>query len=230
MKKFVMGAFIMLLSLPALAQEKVKATLQADFVSQYVWRGQFFGHAAVQPTLGIGWRGLSVSAWGNAGLVDTADPREVDLAVSYTLGGFSLGVTDYWVADDKPYFTFSPSTAHVVEATLGYDFGFASLSWSTNLAGCDGLNPAGNRAYSSYLEAKAPFSLGGVDWEAALGIVPYATDYYGVNGFQVVNLALSASWPLVETERFSLPLSAQLVVNPAAGQTYFVAGLSFALR
>ena len=229
MKRFVIGAFILLFSFPALAQEKVAATLQADLVSQYVWRGQLLGHAAVQPTLGIGWRGFSLSATGNAGLVKADDVREVDLEARYTFGGFSLCVTDYWVADGNPYFHYAPGTAHTFEATLGYDFGFASLAWSTNFAGSDGVNPAGATAYSSYLEAKAPFSLGGVDWEAALGMVPFATDYYGVNGFSVVNVALTASKALVETEHFRMPLSASLVVNPAAGQTYLVAGLSLQL-
>ena len=229
MKRLIIGAFIMLFSFPALAQEKVAATLQADLVSQYVWRGQLFGHAAVQPTLGIAWRGFSLSAWGNAGLVKADDVREVDLAASYTIGGFSLSVTDYWVADGNPYFLYAPGTAHTFEATLGYDFGFASLAWSTNFAGSDGVNPAGRTAYSSYVEAKAPFSLGSVDWEAALGIVPFATDYYGVNGFSVVNVALTASKALVETEHLRMPLSASLVVNPAAGQTYLVAGLGLQL-
>ena len=88
MKRFVIGAFILLFSFPALAQEKVAATLQADLVSQYVWRGQLLGHAAVQPTLGIDWRGFSLSATGNAGLVKADDVREVDLEARYTFGGF----------------------------------------------------------------------------------------------------------------------------------------------
>lgn len=229
MKKMIIGAFIMLFSLPALAQEKVETTLQTDLVSQYVWRGQLFGHAAVQPTLGLAWRGLSLSAWGSAGLVEADDVREVDLAASYTIGGFSLSVTDYWVADGNSYFLYTPGTAHTFEATLSYDFGFASLAWSTNFAGSDGVNLAGRKAYSSYMEAKVPFRLGSVDWEAALGIVPFATDYYRVNSFNVVNVALTASKALVTTEHLCLPLTASLVVNPAAGQTYVVAGLSLQL-
>ena len=229
MKRFVIGAFILLFSFPALAQEKVAATLQADLVSQYVWRGQLLGHAAVQPTLGIDWRGFSLSAWGSSGLVKADDVQEIDLAASYTLGGFSLSVTDYWVADGNSYFLYSRNSAHTFEATLSYDFGFASLAWSTNFAGSDGVNPAGETAYSSFLEAKVPFRLGSVDWEAALGIVPFATSYYNVDSFNVVHVGLTASKTLLSTEHLRLPLSASLVVNPAAGQTYLVAGLSLQL-
>ena len=42
------------------AQEKVEATLGADIVSNYIWRGQDLGAAAIQPSLGIGYKGLSL--------------------------------------------------------------------------------------------------------------------------------------------------------------------------
>ncbi len=50
------------------AQDRVSAEIKADFVSHYIWRGQDLGDFAVQPTLGVGWRGLSLSAWEAQGL------------------------------------------------------------------------------------------------------------------------------------------------------------------
>ncbi|MBO5579184.1 MAG: hypothetical protein J5952_02010 [Prevotella sp.] len=50
---------------PVQAQDKVEGSLQADFVSSYVWRGLRLGHVGVQPELSVGWKGFSLSAWGN---------------------------------------------------------------------------------------------------------------------------------------------------------------------
>lgn len=46
-------------------QDKVEVSLGADIVSKYVWRGfdQSSG-ASIQPTLGLVYKGLSLSAWG----------------------------------------------------------------------------------------------------------------------------------------------------------------------
>jgi len=227
MKRLVIGALCMLISLAAMAQEKVKTTLGTDFVSQYIWRGQSLGSVSIQPTMGISWQGLSLSAWGNTGLANFNDTQEVDLTLSYGIGGFSVGVTDYWFTGGAPYFDYgNPAATHVFEATVGYDFGWASIAWFTNFAGADGLNPAGQRAYSSYAEVKVPFGLGGVDWEGALGVVPYATDFYYADGFRVVNVSLTARKTLVETEHFQMPVFATLMVNPAQRQTFFAVGLS----
>jgi len=59
----------------ASAQEAVETTLQADIVSQYIWRGQKLGNVSVQPTLGIEWKGLSLTAWGSVG-IDKGDTKQ----------------------------------------------------------------------------------------------------------------------------------------------------------
>ena len=78
---------------------KVEATIGADVVNQYIWRGQDLGHTAFQPTLGISYKGLSLSAWGSVGLTDPDDTKEFDLTLGYTIGGFNIGVTDYWFSE-----------------------------------------------------------------------------------------------------------------------------------
>ena len=57
----------------ATAQEKLETTLNADVVSTYVWRGMDLGNASLQPTLGIAWKGLSLSAWGSVGIARAED-------------------------------------------------------------------------------------------------------------------------------------------------------------
>lgn len=216
---------------PAKAQDKVEASIGADFVSRYIWRGQDLGGVSFQPTLGLDWKGLSLSAWGSVGISNPADTKEFDLTLSYTIGGFNIGVTDYWFdAGLDPlnrYFMYrSDCTNHVFEANIGYDFGFAAIQWYTNFAGNDGVNPAGKRAFSSYVELSAPFSLTGADWTAAVGAVPFATDFYGTEKFALVNISVTASKEITVTDTFSIPVFAQVAANPYTREAFFVIGFT----
>ena len=232
MKKIlIITAILSAVAVTAKAQDTLETTIGTDVVSQYVWRGQDLGGVSVQPTLGLAYKGLSLSAWGSAGLSNPADTREFDLTLAYTVGGFNIGVTDYWFnAGLDPlnrYFAYAADcTNHVFEANVGYDFGFASLQWYTNFAGNDGLTPAEKRAYSSYVEVNVPFVLGGVDWTATAGAVPFATDFYGVEGFGVVNVALTASKDIRITDSFSIPVFAQVAANPHSKNAFFVFGIT----
>lgn len=51
-----------------MAQDKVEASVGADLVSGYIWRGQDLGGVSIQPSLGISYKGLSLGAWGSVGL------------------------------------------------------------------------------------------------------------------------------------------------------------------
>lgn len=231
MKRIVLLAMGMVLGGTALAQEEIETTISGDIVSSYIWRGQDLGDVSLQPTLGIGYQGLSLTAWGNVGLSNAADTKELDLTLSYTMGGFNIGVTDYWTnAGGDPqarYFKYNAhATNHVFEANIGYDFGFASLQWYSNFAGNDGMNNDGDRAYSSYFEVSAPFKLATVDWTATAGAVPFATDYYGTTGFAVTNLALKATKEIKITDTFSVPVFGQVVVNPCSQKAYLVLGFT----
>ena len=231
MKRIVLLAMGMVLGGIALAQEEIETTISGDIVSSYIWRGQDLGDVSLQPTLGIWYQGLSLTAWGNVGLSNAADTKELDLTLSYTMGGFNIGVTDYWTnAGGDPqarYFKYNAhATNHVFEANIGYDFGFASLQWYSNFAGNDGMNNDGDRAYSSYFEVSAPFKLATVDWTATAGAVPFATDYYGTMGFAVTNLALKATKEIKITDTFSVPVFGQVVANPCSQKAYLVLGFT----
>ena len=43
-----------------MAQDKVEASVGADLVSGYIWRGQDLGGVSIQPSLGISYKGLSL--------------------------------------------------------------------------------------------------------------------------------------------------------------------------
>ena len=231
MKKIVIIAMGLVMSMTTFAQDEVEATISGDIVSSYIWRGQDLGNVSLQPTLGVGYKGLSLTAWGSVGLTNSDDTKEFDLTLGYSAGGFNIGVTDYWFnagldPEDRYFMYDAHGTNHVFEATVGYDFGFASLQWYTNFAGNDGVNKDGDRAYSSYVEANIPFQLASVDWTATAGAVPFATDFYGTTGFAVTNLALKASKDIKITDSFSLPVFGQVVANPCAQKAYLVLGFT----
>ena len=231
MKKIVLFAMGLVMGMTTYAQDEIETTISGDIVSSYIWRGQDCGNVSLQPSLGVSYKGFSLSTWGSVGLTDSNDTKEFDITVSYTIGGLNIGVTDYWfntgLDPENRYFKYDAhGTNHLFEANIGYDFGFASIQWYTNFAGNDGINKDGKRAYSSYAEVVVPFKLASVDWTATAGAVPYATDFYGTTGFAVTNLALKASKDIKVTDSFSIPVFGQVVGNPCSRKAYLVLGFT----
>ncbi len=213
------------------AQETFETTISGDVVSQYIWRGQDLGNVSLQPTLGVSYKGLSLSAWGSVGLTDASDTKEFDLTLGYTIGGLNIGITDYWfntgLDPENRYFKYDAhGTNHVLEANIGYDFGPVALQWYTNFAGNDGTNKNGQRAYSSYMEVIVPFEFSAIEWTATAGAVPYATTSYGTTGFAVTNLSLRATKDIKVTDTFSIPLFGQVTANPCSQKAYLVLGFT----
>lgn len=231
MKKI--GALIigmMTLTATANAQDNVEASVSADVVSKYVWRGQDLGSAAIQPTAGISYKGLSLAAWGSYGVVEKGE-EEFDLTLAYSIGGFNVGVTDYFCSASDKYFYYKEGTAHTFEANIGYDFGPLSVQWYTNFAGSDGVTENGKRAYTSYFELNAPFKLGGLNWDATVGAIPYSagTGYYedvNAKDFAVTNISLKASKDIKITDSFSIPVFAAINTNPSTQKAYFTFGFT----
>jgi hypothetical protein len=215
----------------ASAQDKVESNISADFVNEYVWRGQDLGNVSIQPSASIAYKGLSIGAWGNVG-IDKTDTKEFDLTAAYSVGGFNIGVTDYWfnTGQDDPnnrYFMYKAhQTNHVFEGNIGYNLGIMAIQWYTNFAGNDGTKSNDKRAYSSYCELSAPFKLGGLDWNAALGASPWETSFYGNSGFAIVNASVKATKSIVFSPSFSVPVFAQIATNPCSQKAYFVIGFT----
>ena len=69
----ILGAAVTFSS-AASAQEKVTVNGNIDLVNNYVWRGMDQNSGfSVQPTLGLSYKGLSLSAWGSQSLTNNAD-------------------------------------------------------------------------------------------------------------------------------------------------------------
>ena len=153
LKKVVL---VLALLLPGVIKaQEFNVTAKADFVSDYIWRGAYQNSGfSVQPTLGLSYGNLSLSAWGSQSLTKTDGAQEFDINLSYTIGGLGITVTDYWWNGiTMPYGDYKHD--HHFEGTLAYNFGEnfpLTLSWSTMFAGGDD-NKDGDRAYSTYINA-----------------------------------------------------------------------------
>ena len=229
-----MSGIALMTAIPARAagEEKVGLEVGADVVSSYVWRGQDCGGFSVQPSATVSFNrtGLSFGVWASAELFQTsqfANMNEFDLVLSWTpTEALSIGLTDYHFCGGEYWrsWDFSDAASHNLELNLGYDFGALSIAWNTCLTGPD-LNSDGDRAYSSYCEVAAPFTLGGLECSGAVGILPWGDSFTsgGANdGFNVCMVSLSA-----EKQVGKCPLTGQIVFNPQTEATYFVVGVSF---
>ena len=58
----------MVVSATSIAQDEVEASVGADLVSGYIWRGQDLGGVSIQPSLSVAYKGFSLGAWGSAGI------------------------------------------------------------------------------------------------------------------------------------------------------------------
>ncbi len=56
MRRFVFTIVLCGVMVSITAQDKIEGTVQADIVSQYVWRGQDLGDVSLQPTLGLAYK------------------------------------------------------------------------------------------------------------------------------------------------------------------------------
>ena len=182
-----------------------------DVVSSYIWRGQKLGNACLQTSIGVAYKGFSLSAWSPIAF-DGKDDDEIDLTLAYENNNFSVSITDYWLSEI--------GNEHTLEAQLGYDFGFLGVNWYTNLYDAE-------KEYASYISLTAPFSLIGLDWEAEVGATPWGTDYYGTDKFAVCDLSLGASKEINIGKSFSTTLSAKATFNPTTEKFYATAGISF---
>lgn len=224
MRKLILFTFL-ISSVFIKAQE---VFLNADVVSNYVWRGMKLGNACVQPTLGVNWKGLTFSAWGSTEFKE--DNNEIDLILEYEFNRLTLYAINYFEqTEEEPlkYFNYSSHhTGHTFEAGAAYCISEKfplTVSWYTTFAGND-YRENDKRAWSSYGEISYPFHIKEVEMTAEAGFTPWESMYS--DKLNVVNLGLSATKEIKLSPRFSLSVFGKLIVNPYEEQTYFVFGIS----
>jgi len=242
MKKIILVMAIFLSS-AVRAQDEGKSdfSLNADFVSSFVWRGSYQSGTSIQPEMGLTVGNFRIGAWGSVD-VGGWGYKEVDLFASYSFGNFTAGLFNYW-ADSEfmyDYLDLSKTTRHQLELNLSYTFDSSplTLGWNTMIAGDDKyLNDKFDekRAFSTYIEASYAFSVKDVKLDAAIGVSPWRSSVLynawweggKTDGFAVVNMSLTASKEIKITDKYSLGLFGQLAFNPAKEDTFFVFGIRF---
>lgn len=241
-------ALIVLVTMPAGAQEKLEGSVSADFISHYVWRGQDKGRFSIQPAATLSWQGLSIGMYGSTGF-SADDEHEIDLSLGFQRWGINIGVTDYWetgIDKNNRYLFFDEMKgAHQLEANIGYTCKYFSLQAYTVFWGKD-LKIDGSRAYSTYIELGVPVTLGGVDWLAKCGVTPMesagtstplgeegiaslltTSSYYYAEGFACLEASLRATKTL-DMGFSKVPVFAELNINPYLRTANMIFGLTFA--
>ena len=230
-------------------------TFGTDLVSRYIWRGADYGNApALQPTVAFSAGGFKAGFWGSYGLSpysqrinDTVVENmghyaECDLFLSYTVKGFTLSFTDYFIPNglnpnsDNQYFNYdNSSTGHSFEAGLSWAGPTSfplQLSANTVFYGADkdkdssGVYGMGiHNNYSTYLEASYTFDVKGFDVKPVIGAIPFGSSWYGKDA-GIVNAGLTLSKSIALSLLLSLPLYGSVITKPLSQSIYLVFGLS----
>lgn len=240
MKRILFALILLASFVVASSQENLQAYLQTDLTSAYLWRGQKNAGVSLQPVAGIRWHGFNLFAWGNVQLCPPAgkpDKHEIDLFLKYSpTKALSMGLKNVYVntrGDGFLSYGSIPHAANGLDAFVAYDFRMFNFEWSTTIAGYDGYNHSGKRAYGSYLTLNAPFKVVTFDCTATVGIVPYYCSRYSEDrsdGFHVNMCALKAQHTFRYADNtVALTPYTQLMVNPSARTAHFQIGARITL-
>lgn len=205
------------------------ASIGADVVSRYVWRGADFGESmSVQPALTLSYGNLEAGAWGSYSVsASGAGANENDLWASYTVeagngASLTLGFTDYYFPEPDAEYGFRNAKAHTLELSLGIT---GPESFPVSLFG--GMLVRNDEDNSVYLEASLPIdAVEGVDVGLVAGMVTGKSGFYDTTGAALVNLGISASKEVEITDAYSLPMSVSWIVNPDSERAFLVFGVS----
>lgn len=216
-------------------ESKYSFDISADLVSRFIWRGVPLSlNSNVQPLVSVSRSNFSVGAWGSYSF--SSGYSETDLFLTYDIGAFTLGLTDYYNEDENDlsindYGRFRNSdtinTAHTLEGTLtfnGTDNLPLSLTLATFFYGAD-MDENNKNSYSTYIEAAYTLSVKDSELKFFLGGTPWK-GYYS-NKAAIVNAGVTAIHSLKITDSFSIPVYTSFIVNPDANDVFLVLGLTF---
>lgn len=179
-----------------------------DIYSSYIWRGAKFGSGpAFQPYVDYTTGGLSVGAWGSVN-ASTDEALEMDLYAGYAFDfGLGITVTDYYFGGDWMDF----GGMHYFEPSISYETGNFSVL---------GAYMIGDGVADAYAELGYGFE--NVSLFVGAGNGAYTAD----GGFMVCNVGVSTSTEIPLTEKFSLPVSGSVILNPSTGGFFCTVGIS----
>lgn len=201
-------------------------TVGADVTNQFLWRGLELSDAAVQPSVSFDYEkgdwALSIGAWGSKAF-KSDDFNELDLSAELSWKNFTLSATNY-----SEYYG-SEFDSHYLDLGLSWTLSEKiplTVSWYSI------VNKSWDKAFPSYLELSYALSVWEIDFNAAVGMLPFKSpDYYGNEEFSICNLNLSATHEFELNEKMTVPVSAQIMYNPDLKDLYWAvsAGYYFTL-
>lgn len=263
MKKIVLVLLVTAITITSFAQEqstsiianeqhsvnnwgaKLKSSnfhLGLDLQTKYVWRGMEMmpeeSSPVVFPGINYQWKGLYAYAMG--GYAINGKYAEVDLGVSYTWKGLTVGMSDYYYPtvngkDDE--YVGGKHNGHWLEASITYAPEKVPL-WitvSNFFAGDDDVysdtSENEKQAYSTYMEVGTYYDfLDNNRLSLAVGMTPNKSCYTNYQKkFAVCNLDLKYTYNVQFKNGWTLPLSAEYIYNLSFDKSYvnFIANFAF---
>lgn len=219
--------------LPTIAQEEESSVWSTglDIYSSYIWRGSKFGAGpAFQPFVDATIGGLSIGAWGSVNS-SIAESLEMDLYISYAAGPVSITVTDYYFGGDWTEI----AETHFIEPMVGVEAGgfsaaiaYMFLPEVVDDETTTDVDESVDFGEEGDLYIEVAYGFGSVDLAVGLGDGQYTvTDDDPDGDFNICNITVGTSKEIPITEKFSLPVSGSVTLNPATGGFFITAGLSF---
>ena len=224
---------------------KLKASpfgLGLDLQTKYMWRGMEMMSEDAAPVLfpsfNYSYKGLFLYAMG--GYAMNGKYAEVDLGVSYTWKGLTIGFNDYYYptvdSNKDEYFGGGKHTGHWLEACIRYAPEkipvFATLS--NFFYGADKYvneNNEEKQAYSTYLELGTYYDfLKNNRITLTCGMACNKSCYNGYeHNFSVCNVEAKYTFNVEFKNGWTLPLSAAYIYNPVYDKSYvnFTANIAF---
>ncbi|MDZ7777251.1 MAG: hypothetical protein U5L09_17375 [Bacteroidales bacterium] len=217
-------ALIMLISANAFAQGGFNVHSEAK--TMHYWRGLRVTDAFMIGT-SAGYFGDSFSAFVWGGLSLNGEYKEVTPVISYSTGNFSatlIDINNFSGLEKIDYFNFDAETTnHIVDLTLGYDFTFMHVAWSTILYGNDRITGTGHQRYSTYVEFGFPVKVN------KTSVTPFIAPAFALNGDAetmiygddekagIANVGFRVN-RIVEISDYKLPVTAEVGFNTALEQ------------
>ena len=230
-----------LASTPLRAQERGEwsMTVGADAVSHYLWRGMELGGPSIQPSVYFDYEkgdwAVGLGAWGTKSVFKNRygeHYNELDLSVEASWRNLTLSLADY---GEGKY--FGPwQEGHFLDFGLSFTldddipltFSWYSIINQTFEGGFDGGSGFDwAAAFPSYFEMAYDFSICDIDFSVAAGLWPYASGYYENEAFGVCNLNLSVGYEFELCDDMALPVSAQVMYNPAWNEFFWGVGVGY---
>ena len=214
-------------------KSKLEVDFGADLVSSYIWRGiQFSEGPNIQPGITFEKGGLEFGTWGSSNF--TTNFYEVDLFLSYTFKGFTIGVVDYFLMDNNAintksnYFDYSNNTTdHFIELSASYEnpgkYPFR-LMLSTFVYGAD-RDINNNNYYATYFELGYLLNIGHLKFDFFIGGA-LNDNYVYIDDKGIINLGFKVEKEIKINDKFSLPIYLSFVTNPVRENVFLIFGIT----